>query len=709
MNEPVTNESVDAAYEKMTERLGYDFGLRRRSFFQLLGAGLLIVSQATALAQRSGGRRGGFRGAGAKTVGARIHFGVDGSITVLVGKVEAGQGARAELTQAAAEELCVSSDRIQLLMADTELVPDDGITAGSGTSPRTVPSVREGAAAARQLLIAFAAKRWDIDGDIGPVRDGRVVHAGKTALSYADLAADADTAKLLAQPAPADVTLTAVKEWKTLGTPVSRPNGHDIVTGAHRYPSDIVRPGMLYGKILRVPSYGAKLISIDLAPAKSMKDVVVVQDDDLVGVAAPSTRLAEQALAAISKTAKWEKAEHPSSKELFKYLEQHANVPANEFADDLTKGKFALRQTYEVAYVQHSPLEPRAAVAEWKDGKLTVWTGSQNPFGCRGELSRAFHLPDEKVRVIIPDFGAAFGGKHSGEVGVEAARLAKAAGKPVSLRWTREEEFTWAYFRPAGVIKIEAGLDAKNALSSWYFININSGPSAVDTPYRVGKRHTNFVSSKPPLRHGSYRALASTANNFGRECAMDELAVAAGTDPLDFRLAHLAEGRLRAVLEMAAEKFGWRLRVKEKAANIGVGLACGTEKGSYVATCAEVEVDPQTKKIRVRHVCQVFECGAVLNPDNLLKQVEGAIVMGLGPALREEMEFENGKMLNASYGEYRVPRFADLPELDIHLLNRPDLPSAGAGETPIIGIAPAIGNAVFRATGIRVRKMPIVL
>ncbi len=712
MKEPVTNESVDAAYEKMTERFGYDFGLKRRSFMQLLGAGLLIASQAAALAQRSGGRRGGFRGGGAKTIGARIHLGADGSITVLVGKVEAGQGARAELTQAAAEELRVSPDHIQLIMADTNLVPDDGITAGSGTSPRTVPSVRQGAAAARQLLIAFAAKRWNVELGACEVQDGRVVHAGETALNYADLAADAETAKLLAQPAPADVTLTPVKEWKVLGTPVARPNGQGIVTGAHKFPSDIAPRGMLYGKILRAPDYGAKLLSIDLAPAKSMKDVVVVQDDQFVGVAAPSTRLAEQALAAIAKTAKWEKADHPSSKELFRYLEEHAQVPPNEFAGELEQAKHTLRQTYNVAYVQHSPLEPRAAVAEWKDGNLMVWTGSQNPFGCRGELARAFHLPEEKARVLVPDFGAAFGGKHSGEVGVEAARLAKAAGKPVSMRWTREEEFTWAYFRPAAVIKIEAGLDAKNALSSWYFININSGGSAVDTPYRVAKRHTTSVGSKAPLRHGSYRGLAATANNFARECSMDELAAAAGEDPLDFRLTHLDESdsaRLRAVLEMAAKKFNWRARVKEKVANIGVGLACGTEKGSYVAACAEVQIDPETKKIKVRHVCQVFECGAILNPDNLRKQVEGAIVMGLGPALREEMEFENGKILNASYGEYRVPRFADLPELDIHLLNRPDLPSAGGGETPIIAIAPAIGNAVFHATGIRVRKMPIIL
>jgi len=289
--------------------------------------------------------------------------------------------------------------------------------------------------------------------------------------------------------------------------------------------------------------------------------------------------------------------------------------------------------------------------------------------------------------------------------------LAQGAAKPVSLRWTREEEFTWAYFRPAGVIQAEASLDAEGLLTSWHFVNINSGPSAVETPYRVTKHKSQFVASAPPLRHGSYRALAATANNFARESFMDELALAAGVDPLDFRLAHLESGkesRLRGVLEAAAKQFGWKERLKTKSPNKGVGLACGTEKGSFVAACAEVEIGKQNQII-VRRICQVFECGAILNPDNLRKQVEGGIIMGLGPALREEMRFEKGEMLNASFRKYQVPRFDDVPELDVQLLDRPDLPSAGAGETPVIAVAPAIANAVFHATGERIRAMPIRL
>jgi isoquinoline 1-oxidoreductase len=440
-----------------------------------------------------------------------------------------------------------------------------------------------------------------------------------------------------------------------------------------------------------------------------MKGVIVVQDDQFVGIAAPSTFIAEKALDAVAKTAKWEPAPHPSSKELFEYLKEHAEggVPENPFADELAHAKQVLRQTYHVAYVQHAPLEPRAAVAEWTDGKLTVWTGTQNPFGCRSELVRAFHLPDDRVRVVVPDFGSGYGGKHSGEAGVEAARLAQAAGKPVSLRWTREEEFTWAYFRPAGVVKVEASLNDQNRLTSWHFININSGGSAIDTPYQAGKSRSHFINSKAPLRQGSYRALASTANTFARESCMDELAALAKQDPLDFRLAHLENPRLRAVLEKAATEFGWRECVKKKDPHRGVGLACGTEKGSYVAACAEIEIDRAHKQILVRRVSQAFECGAILNPDNLQNQVQGAIIMGLGPALREEMRFENGEMQNASFRGCPVPRFADVPEIDIHLVNRTDLASVGAGETPIIAIAPAIANALFHATGSRVREMPI--
>jgi isoquinoline 1-oxidoreductase len=367
-----------------------------------------------------------------------------------------------------------------------------------------------------------------------------------------------------------------------------------------------------------------------------------------------------------------------------------------------------LRESYRIAYIQHAPMEPRAAVAEWKDGALTVWTGTQNPDRVRGQLAEALRLSRDKVRVIVPDTGGGFGGKHTGETAIEAARLSLEAGHPVSLQWTREEEFTWAYFRPAGLIELAAGLSPTGSLVGWEHVNYNSGGSAVGTPYDVPNARARFRESEAPLRQGSYRALASTANVFARECFMDELAAAAGVDALEFRLRHLKEGRLRAVLEAAVERFGWsrRKREVEGSKTRGVGLACGTEKGSFAAACVEVAIE-ESGRFRVVEVCEAYECGAIQNPANLKAQVEGCIVQGLGGALREEILFKDGKISNPSFSAYRVPRFRDVPRLDTVLLNRPDLPSIGAGETPIVAVAPAIANALAAPTGVRFRTLPI--
>jgi isoquinoline 1-oxidoreductase len=320
-------------------------------------------------------------------------------------------------------------------------------------------------------------------------------------------------------------------------------------------------------------------------------------------------------------------------------------------------------------------------------------------------VANAAGVPAENVRVIVPDMGSGYGGKHQCEAANEAARLSKVVGKPVKVVWTREEEFTWAYFRPAGVIDVTAGVKADGTLTAWDFHNYNSGGSAIQTPYAISNAITAFHGTDSPLRQGSYRGLAATANHFARESTMDDLAHAVGMNPLPFRLKNLKNDRLRAVLEAATKQFGWGTK---PAPGRGVGLALGTEKGSYVATCAEVEIDKVANDVRVVRAVTAFECGAILNPDHLKNQVEGATIQGLGGALFEQVEFADGKILNADLTGYRVPRFKDAPLLETVLLDRKDIPSAGAGETPIVGIAPAVGNAIFQATGIRIRSMPMV-
>ncbi len=705
-----TKEMLKNLRSEFVEEPSSEIKLSRRTFVQMLGAGLLItVTEGVSLGQRRS------RGGRSITVAARLHLNQDGTITVMTGKVEEGQGPRAQLTQAAAEELRVAVDQIRLVMSDTALVPDDGRTAGSRTTPSTVPAVRRGAATARELLMRLAAKQWQVDGRALNVHNGTITNrTTRQTITYADLAKSKDVAEAFKQTIPSDVTLLPVSQWRVLGTSVPRPNSRDIVTGAHHYPSDIVRPNMLYGKILRPPSYGATLTSIELSRAKAMKDVVVVRDEQFVGCAAPSSFRAAQALEVLAKTASWKTVSQPSSKNLFSHLKKNARTGGRSrprirgsIDKGLAEASKVLSETYEVAYIQHTPMEPRAAAAEWKDGKLTVWSGVDGPQRVQGDLARTFRIPTERVRVIVPDMGGGFGGKHTGEAAEEAARLAKAIGRPVAVHWTRAEEFTWAYFRPAAVIECKGGLDDKGSLIAWDFTNINAGGAAIDTRYNIANTRILSASSDSPLRQGAYRCLAATANNFARESFMDELAAAAGTDPLAFRLAHLENPRIRTVLETVARHFDWPARRKKVTPELGVGLACGTEKNSVVAACVEVGIDRKKGEIKVNQVCEAFECGPIQNPANLLSQVQGCIIMGLGAALREEMQFEDGKILNASFAGYLVPRFKDVPKIDVHLINKTDIPSAGGGETPIIAIAPAIANAVFAATGVRIRSMPL--
>ncbi len=534
--------------------------------------------------------------------------------------------------------------------------------------------------------------------------------SGKSA-SFGDLAASIDWVHTIGK----DDLVTPPDKWQVAGTSVTKVNAREIVTGRHKYSSDHKLPGMVYGRVLRPPSFGATLASIDTTAASRMPGVTVVRDGDFVGVTAPDERIAQKAIESIS--GKWQEEQQISNDGLWAYIKSNANQSQGQSSgrggstalgsieDGLRAADKSLKSTYTVAYIAHTPLEPRAAVADWKDGKLTVWTGTQRPFGVRTELASKFGLSEDQVRVLMPDTGSAYGGKHTGECAIEAAQLAKGAGKPVKLIWTREEEFTWAYFRPAGVIDISSGAMKDGTLTAWQFHNYLSGPSGLETPYEVANQRVQYHSVKSPLREGSYRGLAATANHFARESHMDELAAAIGMDPLAFRMKNLQNPRMRAVLEAASDRFGWS---KNKPTQTrGYGLACGTEKGGYVACCAEISIAPD-KQIHIERVVEAWECGAIVNPEHLKNQVEGAIVMGIGGALFEKIDFADGKILNAHLSKYRVPRFSDAPRIETILLDRKDIPSAGAGETPIVGIAPAVGNAIFNATGVRVRSMPML-
>jgi isoquinoline 1-oxidoreductase len=683
------------------------FELDRRDFLKVLGGGLLICLADVPLWAQESGRTFGSHEL-PKDVSSWLHIAADGQVKVLTGKVEVGQNIRTSLAQQVAEELRVPFDSITMVMGDTDLVPWDMGTFGSRTTPTMAPVLRAMASAARQSLTEIAAKRWGVDATELMASNGKVTEKkGSRSLTYGELTQGDNLVKVVT----GNPALTPATEWKIGGTPVPKAGCRDFVTGKHKYPSDIVRPGMLFGAVLRPDGFNATLESIDISAAEKLAGVKVVRDGDFVGTVAPDAYTAQQAVTAIH--AKWEIPAQASNQGLFEYLKSNPEsgrdkAPqhvAGSVAQAMSSADLKLDEQYTVQYIAHAPLEPRAAVAEWDGDKVTVWTGTQRPFGVRDELMQAFHLSPAQVRVIQPDMGSGYGGKHTGEAALEAARLAKAAGKPVKVEWTRREEMTWAYFRPAGLIEIKAGARRDGTLVAWEHHNYNSGPAAIGTPYAVENQLIQFHPTNSPLRQGSYRGLAATANHFARETHMDAMAYAAKMDPLDFRKKNLTDSRLRAVFEKAADKFGWG-KVRSTPER-GFGIAGGTDKGGYVATCAEVAIDPATKNLRILRVVQAWESGAVVNPDGLRNQVMGAMVQAIGGALFERILFANGRILNPHFAEYRLPRFKDTPQVEVILIDRKDLPSAGAGETGIVGLAPAVGNAIFAASGVRLRNMPM--
>jgi CO/xanthine dehydrogenase Mo-binding subunit/aerobic-type carbon monoxide dehydrogenase small subunit (CoxS/CutS family) len=436
--------------------------------------------------------------------------------------------------------------------------------------------------------------------------------------------------------------------------PATRQGGVEIVTGSAVFPSDVTRPGLV---------------------GESARDRVA-----------------------------WELPAGVDEGGLEAYLRSHpaGKRSIQEFGDverALAEAPVRLDATYATAYIAHVPLETRAAVAEWEGERLTVWTGTQRPFGVRAELSAELGVPEEDVRVIAPTAGSAFGGKHRGEVAIEAARLARDAGRAVKVHWSRAEEFEAAYVRPAAVIDVRSGAHSDGSLTAWEFLNVGSGAAGIGCPYEIPSQRVTYQPADSPLRGGSYRGIGATANHFARESHLDELAQELRADPVELRLRHLEDERLADVLRAAAERAGWNDRS-------GLGIACGVEKSAYVATCAEVSVE-RDGTIGVRRLVTAFECGAIVDADNLTNQIEGATVMGLGGALFERVEFAQGRLVTRSLSQYRVPRFSDVPTIDVVLLNRPDVPSAGAGETPIVCVAPAVANAIFVATGDRLRSLPL--
>jgi CO/xanthine dehydrogenase Mo-binding subunit/aerobic-type carbon monoxide dehydrogenase small subunit (CoxS/CutS family) len=711
---PVTGGAAALPWDRaVREWAGQDPAAGQPSLFDRLADGLVTV-----VAEDDDAR--GMPAAGPRRWGgpddAWVHVGADGSVTAFTGKVEAGQGTRTALGLLVAEELAVPAAAVRVVMGSTDLSPFDMGTFGSRSMPFAAPPLRAAAAGARELLREAAAERFGLPAADLTVAGGIVAGPdGAPSVSYGELLTGARRVARVPSSGPGAPPLTPPAAWRQAGQAGRAAGAAEVVTGAKRFPADVRADRMLHGCVLRAPAYGATLRSADTSRAEALPGVSVTRDGDFIGVVAGTSAAARQAVEAIE--ACWDRSPQPGRDELAGYLRSHP-VDGEGFAARhqheegdadaaLAAGPVRLDAHYTAAYIAHVPLEPRSAVAVWRGGQLAVWSDTSTPFRARGELARALGVPETAVHVSVPDYGGGFGGKHGSAVAVEAARLARSAGRPVRVQWSRREEFHWGYLRPAALIDVSASADSSGALTGWAHLNVNSGAAGIMTPYRVPNQRTVYQPAQSPLPQGSYRALAATANHFARESAMDELAHACGSDPLDFRLRHTDDSRLADVFRAAADRAGWPGRTEAgDGTRAGTGIAGGIEKGGRVATAAQVRVDADGT-LHVVRLVTAFDCGAVISPDSLANQVEGATMMGLGGALFEEIDFADGQIRNASLLDYRVPRLPDLPEVEAVLLDRPDQPSAGGGETPIIAVAPAIANAIFSACGIRLRHMPL--
>lgn len=643
---------------------------------------------------------------------AFLRIGADGRIACYTGKIEMGQGVITSLAQMLADELNAPFDAIDMVMGDTDLCPWDRGTWGSMTTRFFGPKLREAAAEARTVLLEMAAETLDVPQDRLIAENGVVFD--RTEPSKRVPFSRLTRGKLIERRVQGKAELEDVSRFTVMGKPFPRSDALEKVTGKALFAGDIRLSGMLYAGILRPPAHGAELKHVDLTDAKQTLGILAVQEGDLVAVLHENPDTAREALSGIR--AEFEPSRSTLDNDnLFDHLLRIAPAPAVlKEGGDLKKGEDLARElfehTYLNGYVAHAPMETHTALAEVKNGKATVWASTQTPFGVRDQVAGALGLPTADVRVKPVFVGGGFGGKSASRQAIEAARLAKRTGRPVQVAWSRDEEFFYDTFMPAAIVEVRSGLDGSGKMVLWDYTVCYAGSDGAElfynVPHHIERSRGGWQSSgaSHPMGTGPWRAPATNTNSFARESQIDIMASKAGKDPVAFRLDHLEDGRMRRVLEAAAEKFGWK--PMKAPGGRGCGVACGIRSGAYVATMAEVEVDRPTGKVQVKRIVHAQDMGLVINPEGARLQVEGSIVMGLGYALSEEIRFKNGKILDSNFDTYEIPRFSWTPDIETVLIEETS-PPQGGGEPAIVCVGAVLANAVFDAVGARVYRLPM--
>ena len=682
-----------------------------------------------------------------------IRFDADRTVTICTGKVEIGQGVITALAQIAAEELDVALDQVKMIGGDTLLTPDEGHTSGSRSIDEGGTALRHACAEARQLLIQAAAGRLDIPAskltvDRGSISGLDYIHH----VSYWDL----PHADLLDRDATPGVKPKQIANHSIVGTSAQRLDIPDKVFGTPRFVADLELPGMLFGRVVRPPSYDAQLESFDAAAIRQLPGVIaVVRDGNFLGVVAEREEQAVKARTAAIAAARWQETPLPTdAADIYRYLETRQTKDSVVFATTDPQAKARAQRTFEARYARpylaHASLGPSCALARCRDDKIEVWTHSQGVYPLQRDLAVVLGVAASSVVVHHADGPGCYGHNGADDAALDAVLLARAVpGRPVQVQWMRDDECAWEPFGPAMVIKTRAALDADGNIVDWCFDLWSNGhtqrPGTAKTAGRVCSllaaghladsfarapqgdpamaggggmaRNAQVLYALPnqlvtahrveemPLRVSTLRALGAYANVFAGESFMDELAAAAGVDPVAYRLRHMKDPRARAVIELAAHKADWRAgETSDGTRGRGIAFARYKNGYGYFAVVIEVALEPE---LRVTRAVAAVDVGLAINPDGILNQTEGGIIQAISWTLKEQVDFDRERVLSRNWETYPILTFPEVPRVEVHLINRVDEEPLGAGETPTGPTAAAVNNAIAHALGIRLRELPL--
>ncbi|HPM19604.1 MAG TPA: molybdopterin-dependent oxidoreductase, partial [Bacteroidales bacterium] len=607
----------------------------------------------------------------------------------------------------------VQFEKVKIIMGDTELCPYDEGTWGSLTVREFGPAMRIALAEARAVLVEMASSQLGVPVSQLEVKDGIVydIRNPSKKVSYAQLAKGKKLEKYLdVKPPVEDYT-----KFTYVTKPFKRTDSVLKVTGQAKYTADLKLPGMVFARILRPPSHSAKLISVDVSGVEQVPGTQVVRDGDFIAVLHSNKEKADEAIVKIKADYSINEPNVNDSNLYDRMVGADSTVDIINSGGDLTEGSRLSSRLFESEFLDpydaHASIETHTALGHMEGDRITVWASAQSPFGLQDDIAAELGMPLEKVRVISPFVGGGFGGKIAHQQGVEVARLAKLAGKPVMLIWTREEEFFYDTFHPAGVYRVRSGMDKEGRIRMWDYGVYYGGTRGSDKIYDIPHfRITNYEQKRGapaihPFLTGAWRAPNANSNTFARESQIDIMAAAAGIDPLEFRIKNLKDEKMIDCLKAVADKFGYT--PAKLPSGRGIGMACGTDAGTWVALMAEVRVDKDTGHVQVIRVSCAQDMGLCVNPQGALLQIEGCVIMGMGYALSEEVKFNGGVIHTTGFDNFNIPRFSWVPKIDAVILDRKDKPPQGGGEPAIIAIGAIIANAIFDATGARMYRMPM--